>query len=259
MKIDMLNPITRATLFLEFLDQNNQTLCSGTGFLVIHKDTTYLITNWHLATGGNPRERTYKHYPTSVRVYFFEQNMEDLESIIIPVRDDGKELWKEKVLDSTNGYYDIIALPLTNKQVESIITKGWVPFNCSEERATPDIEPGDLLFVVGYPLGYKINDRYPIWKSAYLSSDHIIDFEKEPVFAIDTRTSHGMSGGPVVFKVGGTSRLGEGVTRIGNPSYYLMGIYSGRWLINDKVAKRKRDIGIGRVWKESAIIEVLNS
>ena len=122
------------------------------------------------------------------------------------------------------------------------------------------IDPGDDLFVLGYPRGIADYSFEPIWKRATVASDPHGGWNRQPQFLIDCASREGMSGAPVVaFSKTGNVQVG-GMKHIGNgPAAVLHGIYVGR-LVDPEVTVEDRlfEAQIGTVWKRSVIDEIID-
>lgn len=122
------------------------------------------------------------------------------------------------------------------------------------------INPGDDLFVLGYPKGIADYTAEPIWKRATVATDPHAGWDGQPQFLIDCASRDGMSGAPVVaysktgsVRVGGMQFMGSG------PSAMLHGIYVGR-LIDTETAEEDRlfEAQVGVVWKRAVIDEIID-
>jgi SEC-C motif len=104
--------------------------------------------------------------------------------------------------------------------------------------------------VIGYPLGLKCGEGWPIWKTGHIASDPDIDFQLgRPAFLIDATTCEGMSGAPVVIRntSGYQTKNGGHILAAGVTTKFI-GIYAGR------IHKLSE---IGRVWRPFLIHEIL--
>lgn len=124
------------------------------------------------------------------------------------------------------------------------------------------IDPGDELFVLGYPRGITDYSSAPIWKRATVATDPHGGWNRQPAFLIDCASREGMSGAPVIaFSKNGSVQVG-GIRYAGKSetAAALHGIYVGR-MVDKDVPKEDRffEAQIGTVWKRSVIDEIIDA
>lgn len=181
---------------LEMLFQQ-RAISNGTAFFWIASDgRVFLVTNWHNVTGINPV--TGEHLsPTGVEpdhVLFTAFPNGNLNARAKVGRGlygtDGRPAWLEH--PSLGRRVDVVCLELP----ESL--RGWVfPINALENSPLRPSIAGDI-FILGYPRGIGPN-QLPIWKRGSIATEPDIDVEGLPLIYVDTASSEGMSGSPVVF------------------------------------------------------------
>ena len=115
------------------------------------------------------------------------------------------------------------------------------------------LAPFMTVSIIGFPFGLSGPGFLPIWKAGYIASEPELDYNNEPVFMIDARTSEGMSGSPVI------SRSISEKTKIRTwqwnkpPTYKLfLGVYSGR-------IDKELNSDLGKVWRPRVIREILEN
>ncbi len=241
----------------------NQKLGIGTAFSYLHNEQTYLITNWHNASGRHPEtlkvintaaaipNKFILHYPVDFNKDKSFPNGESKvgwHSFELNLYQDSEPVWYEH---PEHGHkVDAVAIPL------GISASMLKPANAKEldlEKIT--LRPSLDVYVLGYPLGLTGGAKLPIWKRGSIASEPDIDLDKLPKFFIDTATRQGMSGSPVYAQQSGyiipEGGSGPEDAIIGEARRFA-GIYSGR------VGDDNFQAQLGIVWKESAIIEIIN-
>ena len=114
-----------------------------------------------------------------------------------------------------------------------------------------EIVPLDV-FILGYPMGIGTH-RLPVWKRGSVASEPDIDVDNLPMFYVDTATSSGMSGSPVIRRdTSGEMEDGSFALGAGTMSRFV-GIYSGRITPKDR-----HEAHLGIVWKSSVIPEIIS-
>lgn len=229
---------------------NELELGSATAFLLERDGKHYLITNWHVLSGRNPDteaclDKKYAALPTSLLVRFHARaQLGTWTSLELPlINPEGTRTWLEHPLGRK---IDVAAIELSTQIAAAINI-----YSLDLELADVDmlVVPATPVSVVGYPLGTSAGESWPIWKTGHIASDPDIDFQAgKPAFLIDATTRSGMSGSPVILRLGSFSKSdGTQVLGLGLATKFL-GIYSGRV---------HEDSEIGQVWRPFVLLELL--
>lgn len=238
----IIDPLSTIPLFLQsYLDSNM--LGTGTGFIVLHDENPFLITNWHVLSGRNPSTNQPLSETGAVpdRIKIWHHSRARL----------GTWVEKQEMLIDTNGTprwlehldgraIDVVALPIT---VDGQVQVYQIDMTLAQTDLV--LFPSEPVSIIGFPFGLSSAGRLPIWKTGHIASDIDINYDNKPVFIIDATTKPGMSGSPVVARRVGMIQTSRSINMGGNATRFL-GIYSGR--IHDLA-------DIGMVWKP----EVINS
>jgi hypothetical protein len=215
----------------------------------------FLVTNRHVVTGlhqeTNKTLSKFGAVPDQILAWVPAEDPANgmmFYGIELSLLDeDSNPLWIEH--PTLGAKADIVALPLHSlsappEQIQRFtydLTKPRVAF----------LGPGDIISVVGFPFGKSV-DNTAIWATGFIATEVGADFENLPVMLVDCRSREGQSGSPVIF-----SRQNAIVPTGQNSSAMysgrvtdFLGIYSGR--INS-------ESDLGRVWKASAIAELLKA
>lgn len=250
-----IDPLSLASILLHPFSSQGMSW-NATGFIVVHDSQYYLITNWHVVTGRNPRTNLLKSgvKPDSLR-FSLPKRVDGGFSWVsqrVPLYgDDLKPRWKEHPLGKR---VDVVALPLvaldSNLTVRPVDIDGGQP----EIRLTVT-QP---VSIIGFPKGLTGGDTLPIWKTGQIASEPSLDYGDLPRFVIDARTIGGMSGSPVVFRSNGSYLNTSGVLSMqGNPITKFVGVYSGRFKVD--VIDKMTESDLGLVWKPKAITAILEN
>jgi hypothetical protein len=248
MNVDQL---TVTSLHLEVFF-GNQYLSSATGFVIRKDEENFLVTNWHVVSGRNPKTKKLLSdtgaIPNKVRVWHNakKESVGMWVSKEYPLYDkEGTALWKEKDIGSEK--VDVVIFPLENTDGIHLY-----PLDLGLKDVDLVITPSEDLSIVGFPYGKSSDGKFAMWKSGNLASDFDINYEGKPIFLIDSTTKSGMSGSPVFARRIGQVMSSRGLN-IGSSATKFLGVYSGR-IVGDGV----EDIpDIGMVWKTSVLEELL--
>lgn len=221
----------------------------ATGFVVEKAAKSFLITNWHVASGRHPDtdkpSSTTLALPDELIVAHHQKEMGRRTPSSVPLYDsEGKPRWIEH---PRGREIDVVAIPLDN--LDACIAT--YPLDLSLASVDMEPKPGMPVFVIGFPLPPQRNYFFPIWKTGHIASDHDLDFDRKPAFLIDATTRGGMSGSPVVMRMSGGFHQKDGMFKVAGPlTTRLLGVYSGR--VNET-----SELGI--VWRPTVIEDILQS
>ena len=261
-------PITRASCSvpkLYSLDRQGNVIAPSTGMFYRSQDRIYLITNWHVISGYNPQTmRTLNREGRetwSLRIEGRQSTDGRLScpfDATVKTRDEGgNPIWLEHPTLGKN--VDTAAIEITSHIPAQI--------HCINDDIVHReyiIQPGDSLFILGYPMGLSGGRRLPIWKNSSIASEPFFTLDGQKKFMVDASTTMGMSGSPVIFRSSsymvptdefGTEQHGYS---IGKTIQEFIGVYSGRIaaldeeLKNDPLAAQ-----IGYVWQRTLVEELL--
>lgn len=241
-----IDPLSCASVFIEPCF-NDTVLSSATGFILKYKTSKFIITNWHVVTGKDAEtkeclDKNNLAIPNNIRVYFHEKNNlgKWIAKKIELIDSNDNELWLSHPLKNK---VDVVAIPLQEYDDINLYS---LDFTLKDVDMIPII--GMPISVIGFPLGLTAGERWPIWKTGHIASDHDIDFEpNRPAFLIDATTRNGMSGSPVVLRAD-SYQSSNGYHLAAGVQTRFLGIYAGRIHAHAE---------IGRVWRPFLIEEVI--
>jgi hypothetical protein len=241
----------------------------ATGFFWRSSGDIYLLTNWHVVTGVNMLDGKSRDgwVPERLEVQYFTKPVASaakqpianpLEFLSpkfeIPLYAEFHEPYWIQHPYAFEWGVDLVALKIDRSKFSH-------PENiaCVNDRQYPKLYHfvGSDVFVLGHPLPQKGNNYgvpFPVWKRGSIASELIIPWNMRPAFLIDSRTSHGMSGGPVFARAFGPAAYGDGTIHANNIlDSEFMGIYSGR------VYDDENNASLGLVWHRNLIDQMLSS
>ena len=246
-------------------------LSSATGFLYRVENTVYLVSNWHVFSGRNTYTGQPIHHSAAIpnKFTFSLKNTQNgwiVGNSISLYDNNHRAIWLQH---AKGQQYDLAAIPVLYctegsdwsriSPAAKIVDPSNSFFNwnsSSDQSLNAVIQPGMDLSIVGHPNGIAKQEGLPIWKRASIASEPELEADGLPIILVDTATRGGMSGSPVyqVF-------LGSVPDKNGGVTFYtggggllceFVGVYSGRYGAEDELAAQ-----IGRVWKKSALDEML--
>ncbi|MFM5568697.1 hypothetical protein ACET8I_19400 [Aeromonas veronii] len=265
-------------------------LSIGSGVIYQDGSDYYIVTAWHNITGRH--SETLKPISkqlaipddvvVNLAVSFSKSGMVTRHAITIPLYDDDKALfyihpenWPrvdvavipfnpsdqfESEIYLSGEYKTVLFSPvmtLVGGEVTGVcpIQNYLVPSDNIISKWFDTVEVTEELFIPGYPQNVRDFYSQPVWKRATIASSVRGGWNREPKFLIDSASTSGMSGAPVLYYspkgqvqiLGSTYQFSQDVA-------ILAGIYVGRVGVNEK-----QDPQIGTVWKTSVIREIIEA
>lgn len=175
-------------------------LGTGTGFVVQRDGRRYLITNYHVASGRNPRDGQARHpsgleadslklvLPKPVLSDRIEWSVSDLPVLVVE-RDREEANWL--VHPALGRKVDVVALPLD--MVPGIGDLDVRPYDLDEPSGIV-ARPSLPVNVIGYPYGKPAGGAFPFWTTGTIATEPGLGFDDLPRFLVHARTTPGPVG-----------------------------------------------------------------
>ena len=230
--------ISMAVTVIEHLsnDGSDTVLSHGTGFFWASNGAHYLISARHVLSGLDPFTDNLMSkdgfIPRRVRIFpsfQCENSWIRSEGVVIDLYSGEEKLWIEDP-EFSKLRTDIAAIEL------SLLLPDGGSLVCLNEVISNDrlvTQVGFDCTVVGYPLRNVSDLRTPIWRRGALASEPFLPMDGKPMFLVDSSTSPGFSGSPVLRRHigaapvynenGGIDILADRVV-----TTILVGVYAGR-------------------------------
>jgi hypothetical protein len=233
---------------------NENPLAVGSGLFARHGGQDFLVTVRHNLAGRDFERNAILHKrgvtPDSVTVRMRAVNpaIGWVNKKFALLDGDDVPLWFEPLSGASQS--DIAVLPIAvdaDAQVES-----W-QLDRPQPAQEPTISAAQELFVVGYPRGFAYHVNMPVWSRASVASEPSIPYQGRPVFLIDSKTTRGQSGAPVILRPRWHEpvRMADGSTvEAVEGDAWVTGVYSGRV---------RKGMQIGMVWRLPAIVDAIES
>jgi len=251
---------------IQFTKETGIEMGAGTGFFCSYNTKLYLITNFHILSGLNPKTRETLHprgcVPGKIEFVFDavkqigENEFKEYRSKLVIQLFDNKDnpIWKEH---PTEKFCDVVAIELSEDLLKSI-AKGYTikSIDLHRELSHP-VKLGimDQMFITGFPLNIKNSlSRYPIYKLGTVASEPE-DIHNGLRFYVDSKTKSGMSGSPVIQKEEGEFTDNGPNLLFSKNRINFIGIYSGR----AELGKSEYEAELGIVWPyKEFLLPILN-
>jgi hypothetical protein len=228
----MNNLLSFSSVKIELFTKDNVRLESASGFVVEAGNQYYLITNWHVVSGGQ-QELDKKPHLLKASVHIHGGAGEQPAPFAMGMRkritmqlcdDNGSPRWIEyRTNDNKQHPVDIVALPIQvdlalrlfrgNIPGINIDKASWVENIDSWRKVSAipisaidtDVEygPPDTVHVIGYPLGWAPEGTErtssAFWRTSFIASEiYEPGMRRTNTFFIDPCAPEGMTGAPVI-------------------------------------------------------------
>lgn len=271
----MLDFLSFCTVPIEIRNEQGRTVTKATSYFHSrNEENAYLVTNWHVVTDRLPsvpsRSRSGA-LPTEAVLYLHKKQKDkssirtdDIVSLKVPLNDaDGNSpKWLEH--PTLKNRFDVVALPINIKILDGAV------FNCISDWPGnySNLEPYAMadVAIVGYPWGLTGGGNLPLFKRGGIASEPDVNQNGLPRFLIDSRTTEGNSGSPVICSHSGIYTPGN-VANLQNDSVIgtvrrFIGVYSGRLesIEEGDSTKGIENISeIGIAWKVSEVEHLISN
>lgn len=216
--------------------QGETVLTNATGFFFERDGQVFLVTNRHVIV-----DESSDHHPDSLdlALHVSESNIAEINTVNIPLFEDGKPLWREAT--DSGGLIDVVAVALNSGQLpETTVYRTFTSDHLVEEL--DEVEVGTSLLVVGFPLGFHDTLHHlPVARQAVIASSFGMRFQGTGCFLTDARTHRGISGAPVV------ARFSDRRGRSSLP-YLLLGIHASRIDMTTRDQEQDEALGLNCAW-----------
>ncbi len=227
-------------------------ISSGTAFFWGVGKDVYLVTNGHNVTGIHPE--TGKHLdkinaaqPDAIEFDCFRgEGINDRVRVKVDLYDkEGMPLWFEHPRYGPK--VDVVCLKLSLDDRYAVSAINHAPSAMFKTAIADDV------FILGFPRNIG-PERFPVWKRASIATELEISIDGLPKFLVDTASSQGMSGSPVIRRESSTIKHPDGsISFARQPVFAFIGIYSGRVNMDEGITAQ-----LGIVWHASVIGDIIN-
>jgi hypothetical protein len=252
--MNMTNPLSFSSVKLDLFSKDDVRLRPASGFVLEAGNQYYLITNWHVVSGGSiptdgRQEPVAKPHLLKTSLHIHEgigekgasPSMGMRKRITVPLYDDNDSpRWIERRTNEGNQpMVDIVALPIQANLILTLFSVKIPRININKDSWDQNADywtkisaipisvidtnvaygPPDIVHVIGYPLGWEPDgtDRTSsaFWRTGFIASEiYEPGMRQDDTFFVDPYAPAGMTGSPVV--------------GMKNDRIKLLGVYSDR-------------------------------
>ena len=209
-------------------------MTNATGFFFRRDARLFLVTSRHVVIDDSSGHRPDR---LEVTVHTDEDNLTQATVLSLPLYRDGRAVWRQA--RDRGGEVDVAAIPLDAGVLPA--SRVWRSFGPEQLHGTQaGAEVGDLVQVVGYPLGFQDTlHQLPVVRLAAIASSYGLRFQGQGYFLTDARTHRGTSGAPVVMR--------DPTVDAALP-WRLLGVHSSRMDMNTRDQLADESLGLNCAW-----------
>jgi V8-like Glu-specific endopeptidase len=209
-------------------------MTNATGFFFRRGARLFLITSRHVVIDDSSGHRPDR---VEIALHNDPENLTQVTVLSLPLYRDGLAVWRQA--QDRGGEVDVAALELEPSLMPT--ERSWHSFGPEHLHGTQaGAEVGDLVQVVGYPLGFQDTlHQLPVVRLAAIASSYGLRFQGQGYFLTDARTHRGTSGAPVVMR-----------DTAADPAlpWRLLGVHSARMDMNTRDQLADESLGLNCAW-----------
>ena len=258
MSVVNINPLSTCAVRVK-LFYNEHYIASATAFFWKHDGRIFMVSNWHVFAGREPRDGQPKNkcglVPNRLQVEGVENNNPNMPfQLDLPLETDERVLWNQHSVHGQKAdvaVLDLNMIPVSRRVPHKRQLRSLPCINDVGQTKDMLTEVGQDVFVLGFPLGIMKTKSFPIWKRASIATEPEFPVDGMACFLIDTATREGMSGAPVIQTGGNYRNTNRSFVMSTGINTKILGIYSGR---------RIGELGeaqLGVVWKSELIEDII--
>jgi len=212
-------------------------LTNASGFFFLREKRLYLVTSRHVLIDAPSR-----HFPDrlEIELHIDEGNLTRSIGFSVPLYRDSRRVWQQG--EDSAGEIDVAVIELDPSALpDPVALRAFTPEHLQD--SLDDVEVGDLLLIVGFPLGFHDTLHHlPVVRQAIIASSFGLRFQGQGFFLTDARTHRGTSGAPVVARASG-SDLHDNPLR-----WKLLGVHSARMDMRSRDQQLDESLGLNCAW-----------
>lgn len=218
----------------------SQRLTAATGFFFERDERLFVVTSRHVL-----HDEPSAHFPDRIELVLHADEADLTRTVVFSILlyQDGLAVWRQGA-DSA-GPVDVAVLEIDRASLpDPVVLRAFGPEHL--QQATPDVEVGASLRVVGFPLGfYDTLHHLPVVRHAIIASSFGVRFQGKGYFLTDGRMHRGSSGAPVVMRAQGDA---------GDFPWRLLGIHAARMDMSDRDLAQDETLGLNSAWYADVLL-----
>lgn len=253
-----------STLRIESLDDNDNVVSIGTGFLINREirpqeHVVYLVSNKHVLFASDNIRLTFTQKDSS------GQEPDIGKTMTFPISNIRNNLHTH-----SNSTVDIAVIPVTGLFIgfPSLFFKG-IGYDMLSDFSEEELSVAQNVEFIGYPDNrYDQKNNLPLIRTGIISSHPKVNYNNEPIFIIDAQVFPGSSGSPLMINLSIEHWKTGNITLGGPQKIKLLGVVAATMIRNNKLQSlptsntpllaTQEVIGLGIVYKSTALKEIID-
>ncbi len=228
--------------------RNRQALTAASGFYFASGERLFLVTNRHVLC-----DEASQHQPDRIEIdlHHDPDNLTRCMVLSIMLYKAGKAVWRQA--QDAGGAVDVAVIELDRSRFSpSTLYTCFTPAHL--QRDLQDVEVGQSVLVVGFPLGFHDTLHHlPVVRQAIIASSFGLRFQGQGYFLTDARTHRGTSGAPVVMRRVLAPGQDPGKAQDDLP-WTLLGIHASRMDMGNRDARVDELLGLNCAWYADVLL-----
>lgn len=225
--------------------QGARLLTNASSFFFARDKRLFLITSRHVVNDPGS-----EHHPDRIEIelHIDPDNLAKSTGFSIPLYRNRKSIWRQGRDAGSEIDVAVIEIERSALPAETVL-HAFTPAHLP--AATDEVEIGDSLLIVGFPLGFHDTLHHmPVVRQAAVASSYGLRFQGNGYFLTDARTHRGTSGAPVVRRI-----AAPGKTRQELP-WMLLGVHSSRMDVGSRDINLDEALGLNCAWYADILLKL---
>jgi hypothetical protein len=214
--------------------RGRQPLTAATAFFFARDERLFAVTCRHVL-----HDEPSGHFPDRVELVLHVDATDLTRTALLSILlyRDGRAVWRQG--KDSAGAVDVAVIELERENLpKGVVLRAFEPRHL--QLATPDVEVGASLRVVGFPLGFfDTLHHLPVVRHAIIASSLGVRFQGQGYFLTDGRMHRGSSGAPVVM------RCNDDEPEL---PWRLLGVHASRVDMGDRDLVDDETLGLNCTW-----------
>jgi len=220
-------------------------LTSASGFFFRRDGRLFLVSNRHVFF-----DEPSAHFPDRIEIGVHTDRQDLTRHAVVPIALYRGELGQWRDAKDAGGLVDVAAIEIAPDVLpaDAVLEA----FDESHlEAGDEDIEIGDALTIVGFPLGFHDTVHHlAVARNASIASAYGIRFQRQGCFLTDARTHRGSSGAPVLRR---RPRSAAAAASAPLP-WQLVGVHSTRMDMRTRDPSEDEGLGLNCAWYSDVLV-----
>lgn len=240
----MIEPLLLSTTQISTF-KGQMLLTRASGFFFAREGRLFLVTSRHVLI-----DPASKHFPDRIEIELHTdaENMTQSTGLSILLYQAGQRIWRQG--EGEDREVDVAVIEIDQRHLPvTTAMRAFTPAHLQQSLA--DIEVGQPLLIVGFPLGFHdALHHLPVVRQAVIASSFGLRFQGQSMFLTDARMHRGSSGAPVVIRALASDTACQALP------WKLLGVHSSRLDMSTRDRQEDESLGLNVAWYADIIMSL---